>query len=209
MPKKEVPIDHLATYLPPGTGDAVTAYLQQYHVHLTIARERSSILGDYRHRTEHTNHRISVNGNLNPYSFLVTLLHELAHLLTFEKYGRRAQPHGREWKTIFGQLLQQFLNNRIFPPDIEKELLLSLDNPAASSCAEAGLLKALRNYDKKEKNQYMVEELPPHGLFKLKDGRVFQKGEKLRKRFKCKEIATGKWYLFSPVYEVVDVDRES
>ncbi len=206
MPKKEVPLDHLNNYLPPGTGDAVASYLQQYHVHLTIARERASILGDYRHRTDQTNHRISVNGNLNQYSFLVTLLHELSHLLTFERFGRRVQPHGREWKTIFGQLLQQFITNNVFPADIEKELLLSLDNPAASSCAEAGLLKALRNYDQKGNNQHLVEELPPHSLFKTKDGRVFQKGEKLRKRIKCKEIATGKFYLFSPVYEVVRLE---
>ena len=202
MPKKEVPLDHLNNYLPPGTGDAVANYLQQYHVHLTIARERTSILGDYRHRTEHTNHRISVNGNLNTYSFLVTLLHELAHLLTFEKYGRRVQPHGKEWKAIFGQLLRQFLESKVFPADVERELLLSLHNPAASSCAEQGLLKALRNYDQKVKDQFLVEDLPVHGLFKIKDGRVFQKGEKLRKRFKCKEIATGRFYLFSPVYEV-------
>ncbi len=69
MPKKEVPIDHFQNYLPPGTGDAVLAYLHQYKVHLTIAKERKSILGDYRHRTHHANHRISVNGNLNQLFF--------------------------------------------------------------------------------------------------------------------------------------------
>lgn len=208
MPKKEVPLDHLQQYLPPGTSPAVMAYLQQYHVHLTIARERASILGDYRHRTDRTNHRISVNGNLNPYSFLVTLLHELAHLLTFEKHGRSVQPHGREWKTIFGVLLQQFLLHKIFPPDVEKELMLSLHNPAASSCAEEGLIKVLRKYDNKAPGQRLLEELPHHRLFSIKDGRVFQKGEKLRKRFKCKEISTGKFYLFSPVYEVMEMESQ-
>ena len=81
MPKKEVPVDHLQNYLPPGTADAVLNYLHQYKVHLTISRHRQSILGDYRHRTRQRNHRISVNGSLNSFSFLITLLHELAHLL--------------------------------------------------------------------------------------------------------------------------------
>ncbi|MFN8292080.1 MAG: SprT-like domain-containing protein [Chitinophagaceae bacterium] len=205
MPKKEVPIDHLQHYLPPGTSPAVTTYLHRYQVHLTVARERKSILGDYRHRTGYQNHRISVNGNLNKYAFLITLLHELAHLLTFEQHGNRVMAHGREWKTVYGQLLQQFLEHKVFPPDIEKELLLTLQNPAASSCAEDGLLRVLRKYEEGEIPHHLVEELAPGSLFRLRDGRVFQKGEKLRKRFKCVEVKTGKLYLFSPVYEVVKV----
>jgi SprT protein len=205
MPKKEVPIDHLQQYLPAGTAAPVTAYLHQYKVHLTVARERKSILGDYRHRTHHDNHRISVNGNLNTFSFLITLLHELAHLLTFEQYGNRVQAHGREWKIIFAQLLEQFIRHKVFPPDVEKELMLSLQNPAASSCAEDSLLRVLRNYDPQKNGHHFVEELPPGSLFRTKDGRVFRKGERLRKRFQCTEVKTGKVYLFSPVYEVHEV----
>src|SRR5688572_27315790 len=103
MPKKEVPIGHLQQFLPPGTYEAVLSYLRTYKVHLTIAKERKSILGDYRHSTHYANHRISVNGNLNNWSFLITLLHELAHLLTFEQYGNKVLAHGREWKMIFAR----------------------------------------------------------------------------------------------------------
>lgn len=207
MPKKEVPVDHLQHYLPPGTADAVLNYLHQHKVHLTISRHRQSILGDYRHRTHHRNHRISINGSLNPFSFLITLLHELAHLLTFEQHASRVQAHGREWKMIYGQLLKQFLEHKVFPADIEKEIIQSLKNPAASSCAEDGLLRVLRKYDANESNNRLVEEISFHAMFRLADGRIFQKGEKLRKRFKCKEVATGKLYLFSPVYEVEEVSH--
>jgi Zn-dependent peptidase ImmA (M78 family) len=100
MSKEEVPMSRLQDYLPPGTYEPVLDYLRQFKVHLTVARERKSILGDYRHRTHHSNHRISVNGNLNPYAFLITLLHELAHLLTFEQFGNKVMAHGQEWKTI-------------------------------------------------------------------------------------------------------------
>ena len=201
MPKREAPVNHLQQYLPPGTFDPVLQYLNHYKVHLTIARERKSILGDYRHRTHHDNHRISINGNLNVYSFLITLLHELAHLLTFEQFGNRVQSHGREWKLIYSQLLDQFLKNKNFPADIENELLQSLKNPAATSCAEDDLLRVLRRYDR-DKGLPLVEELPSHSLFRTDDGRVFRKGKKLRKRYQCMEVSTGRLYLFSPVYEV-------
>jgi len=202
MPKKEAPIDHLQQFLPPATYDAVLQYLRFYKVHLTVARERKSILGDYRHRTHFKNHRISVNGNLNKFSFLITLLHELAHLLTFEQFGNRVLSHGKEWKMVYRKLLEQFVQNKIFPLDIERELLNSLRNPAATSCAEDGLIRILRKYDDPKTHVRLVEEIPADNLFRCNDGRVFKKGEKIRKRFKCIEIKTGRIYLFSPVLEV-------
>jgi SprT protein len=202
MPKQEAPLSQLNSFLPAGTYVAVEEYLKFYKIHLTVTQHRKSILGDYRHKTHFKNHRISVNGSLNKYSFLITLLHEIAHLLTFEKYGNKVPAHGTEWKTLYAQLLKQFIDNKIFPPDVEKELLLSLKNPAASSCAEDDLIRVLRNYDANTNGFTLIEEVPLHGLFKLEDGKVFKKGEKQRKRFKCVEVKTGKIYLFSPVYEV-------
>jgi hypothetical protein len=133
MPKQEAPLTHLNSFLPAGTYHAVEEYLRFYKIHLTVTQHRKSTLGDYMHRTHFSNHRISVNGSLNKFSFLITLLHEIAHLLTFEKHGNSVMAHGNEWKTIYGYLLKQFVENKVFPTDIEKELLASLKNPAASS----------------------------------------------------------------------------
>lgn len=205
MPKKEAHISALQDFLPPHTYEPVLAYLHQYHVHLTVARERKSILGDYRHRTHGKNHRISVNGNLNKYSFLITLLHELAHLLAFEKFGNRIDPHGREWKYIFGQLLAQFIEHNVFPDDIKRSLMQSLHNPAASSCSDEDLLRVLKNYDEKQTDLVFVESIPEGSLFKTQDGKIFRRGEKIRKRYKCEELKTKKIYLFSPVYEAESV----
>ncbi|HZH67539.1 MAG TPA: SprT-like domain-containing protein [Flavisolibacter sp.] len=202
MSKKQAPISTLQDYLPPGTYGPVLHYLQFYKVHLTVARERKSILGDYRHRIGTQTHRISVNGNLNKYSFLITLLHELAHLLTFEKWGNKVASHGKEWKATFGQLLAQFIEHNIFPQDIKTVLMQSLHNPAASSCADEALLRTLKSYDEKSAASLFVESLPEGALFKTHDGRVFKKGEKMRKRYRCVEVATKRLYLFSPVYEV-------
>ena len=202
MAKREAPMSALADYLPDGTFPAVLEYLRLHRVHLTVARERRSILGDYRHRTAASNHRISVNGNLNKYAFLITLLHELAHLLTFEEYGNRVMAHGAEWKKIYANLLAQFLRNHTFPHDIQAALLSSLQNPAASTCAEDGLLRVLRRYDADSERKTLIEDLPMNAVFRTDDGRIFRREQRLRKRFRCTEIATGKIYLFSPVYEV-------
>jgi SprT protein len=201
MSKKEAPISRLQDFLPDNTYDKVIAYLNYYKVHLTVARERKSILGDYRHRTHGSNHRISVNGNLNKFSFLITLLHELAHLLTFEKYGNKVAAHGKEWKHIFGLLLATFIEHNVFPDDIKQALKKSIQDPAASSCADEALLRTLRNYDVKQSHLVFVESIPEGALFKTHDGKIFRKGEKARKRFRCEEVKTKRIYLFSPVYE--------
>jgi hypothetical protein len=202
MSKSEHPLRALAAYLPPNSFEQVVEYLHRFKVHLTITRERKSVLGNYRNATRQDNHRISVNGNLNPYAFLITLLHELAHLLTYEQYGHRVSAHGKEWKFIYAQLLAIFLMKNIFPKDIVDALQKSIQNPAASSCAEDDLLRVLRMYDQKISDAILIEELALQELFTTKDGRIFERGEKLRKRYKCKEIKTGMIYLFSPVYEV-------
>ena len=202
MPKQEAPLLQLQDYLPAGSFEAVLYYLQHHKVHLTISRKRQSILGDYRHAHSDKNHRISVNGNLNKYAFLITLLHELAHLFTYEIFGHRVQAHGKEWKDEFGKILAKFLLHKIFPPDIEKALMNTLQNPAASSCGDEKLLRVLHNYDEKKAGMTLIEQLPAGTLFAIKGGRIFKKEEKIRKRYKCVEVKTGKYYLFSPVYEV-------
>jgi SprT protein len=205
MPKQEFPLTYLQNYLPAVSAAPALALLQRYKVHLTITKERKSVLGDYRHAHKNEAHRISINGNLNQYAFLITLIHELAHLVTFLEYGNRIQAHGQEWKQVYKTLLLQFLEMKFFPEDIVASLQSSLHNLPASSCADEGLMRVLRRYDKKEEGMLLVEELPDGALFTLDDGKVFKKGQRLRKRFQCVEVKTGKLYLFSPVYEVKKV----
>lgn len=200
--KQEAPLQALAGYLPEGTFEQVIAYITQYKVHLTITRERQSVLGDYRHPYENKGHRISINGGLNKYAFLLTLLHEIAHLVTFMKYGHSVSAHGREWKQEYGLILREFVGKGYMPQDVEAAVRESLHDPAASSCADEALMRVLKRYDRQKENHYLVEQLPLGQLFKTKDGRVFRKGERIRKRFRCEEVPSKRIYLFSPVYEV-------
>jgi hypothetical protein len=202
MPKKEVPVLYLSRYLPAGTEALVMHYLEHYRVHLTITKKRQTLLGDYRHPVPGRSHRISVNGNLNPYAFLITLLHELAHLITFEQFGPRVSAHGAQWKKCYGVLLAELLSQVALPAELQVELKRSLNNPAASSCAEESLMRVLKKYDTPKANSCLLEQLQQGESFKIADGRVFVKGEKLRKRYKCLEQRSGALYLFSPIYEV-------
>src|SRR5665213_388081 len=118
MPKREAPLNHLENYLPQGASATVYEYLNTYKIHLTITRTRKSVLGDYRHATQEDHHRISVNGNLNKYAFLITLIHELGHLITFQQYGNRVVSHGKEWKLAYRRVLEDFIRMDLFPVDI-------------------------------------------------------------------------------------------
>ncbi|MFY8004176.1 MAG: SprT-like domain-containing protein [Chitinophagaceae bacterium] len=206
MPVTEHPMQALAAYLPDGCFEPVVAYIHHYKVHLTVTKQRKTVLGDYRNNHFGGNHRISINGNLNKYEFLITLLHELAHLLTFEKYRNTVEPHGKEWKRIYGELLLKFVQMQVFPPDVNLVLQKSILNPSATANGETELLKILRNYNTQVKEGYcLVEQLPDGAFFITEAGRQFQKVGKRRKRFECLEIATGKRYSFSPIAEVKKV----
>ena len=202
MSKQKVAFTSLKGYLPEGSFDAVLDYVTTYKVQLTITRMRKTVLGDYRHSTVQKGHRISVNGNLNKFSFLITLLHELAHLLTYEKYKNTVAPHGSEWKSIFGNVLLEFVALSLFPPPVTAALQKTIQSPAASSCADDQLLRVLQQYDESKAGFVFVESLAEGDVFEIPPTRYFKKGEKLRKRYKCQEVATGKWYLFNGLYEV-------
>ncbi len=209
MPKKEAPLDYLKQFIPEAAAPRVLEYLHQYKVHLTITRERKSVLGDYRHALAEKNHRISVNGNLNKYAFLITLIHELAHLVTFMQFSNRVLSHGREWKSIYRHMLEDFIRLQIFPADILSAFSRTLHNLPASSCADENLMRILKKYDIKTDGLVLVEDLPEGSLFDAGKGRIFRKGKKLRKRFQCVEIATRRTYLFSPIFEVLPAGNEN
>jgi len=203
MPVTEHPMQALAGFLPDNTFEAVVEYIHHYKVHLTVTKKRKSVLGDYRHAGFSGNHRISINGNLNKYEFLLTLLHELAHLLTFEQYGHKVEAHGKEWKNHYSRLLVDFVQRKVFPPDIEQALQQSIINPAATANGETDLLLVLRKYDARQQAGYvLIEQVPDGALFQLEDGRIFKKGAKRRKRYACVEVKTGYHYTFSPISEV-------
>jgi hypothetical protein len=203
LAKVEHPLNALNSYLPDGAFEPVIDLINQYKVHLTVTKARKSVLGDYRHAFQGANHKISVNGNLNKYEFLITLLHELAHLLCYELYRNRVDAHGKEWKSIYGQLLAQFIQKGIFPDDIKKALSKTLLNPAATANGETKLLLVLRKYNTVQKEGIaLVANIAEGVLFESLNGKIFKRGKKRRIRIECVEVATGQVYSFSALTEV-------
>jgi hypothetical protein len=197
----------LSKFLPEQSVEIIAKWVIHYNFDLKITQSRTTKLGDYRSPFKGSRHQISVNHNLNRFAFLITLVHEIAHLSAFEKYSFAIKPHGEEWKQEYKQLMIPFLQSNILPDDVQLALQNYLINPAASSCADENLLRTLRKYDKKNETSVHLEDLPFKTIFKIKPERYFEKGEKQRKRYKCMELSSGRIYLFSPVAEVTPVQK--
>lgn len=190
----------LGKYIPEQAVDPVFELIKNFGIHLKIVNERVTRHGDYR-RMPDGGHQITVNTNLNTYRFLVTLIHEIAHLVAFKKYGNRIKPHGREWKHTFQSLMLPFIRPEIFPTQLLPVLARHFKNPKASSDTDARLSLALKEFDPPNDKNYIFE-IPQGSLFRIYNGKIFKKGIKRVKRYECLETATGRTYLFQPNAEV-------
>lgn len=190
----------LAKYIPEHALNPVFALIEANHIHLKIVNERKTRHGDYR-RQPNGIHQITVNANLNKYRFLITLVHEIAHLVAFEKFGRRIKPHGMEWKKTFQTLMLPFIRPEIFPSEMLPFIARHFRNPKASSDTDAHLSVILKKFDQPSGKNYIFE-VPPGGIFRIYNGKIFKKGERKVKRYQCVEVDTGNVYLFQPNAEV-------
>ena len=193
-------VDVLEKYIPQAAVQPTFELIKTNSVYLKIVNERVTRHGDYRKMPD-GQHQITVNANLNPYRFLITLIHEIAHLVAFAKYGRSIKPHGKEWKHTFQVLMLPFIRPEIFPNQLLPLLAIHFKNPRASSDTDTRLSLALKQYDAPNDKNYIFE-IPQGGLFRLYNGKIFKRGRKRVKRFECLEVATGRVYLFNPNAEV-------
>jgi hypothetical protein len=193
----------LARYVPDSSLDDIYQIIVQNHIQLNIKQARSTKLGDFRPPTAVQSARLSINSNLNPYAFLITLVHEIAHWLVWQNYQnyQRLAPHGLEWKRTFKGLLNPFLNSKVFPQDVLVPLQKHMHNPKASSSSDIPLQRALKKYDKGEE-AIILSDLSVEDAFELK-GRKFKIIKKNRSRFLCRELHTGTDYLIHSLAEII------
>jgi hypothetical protein len=207
-------IKDLIGNIPGNSAEYIQDWFQSNPVQLRISKARSSKFGDYQAPDKNFPARISVNGNLNPFDFLITLLHEMAHhevcmvsSIRFPGLGiyrkkSRPRPHGREWKDHYRQLMAPLMNESIFPADVLLHLTRYFENPRSSSKSNEHLVIALKKYDAPD-DCVFVGSLSPNALFSLPAGKKFRKQKKLRKRYQCVCLDNGRTYLFSPLARVV------
>ncbi len=197
----------LDKYVPEESIPLIAEWLEKNRLHLRISKARRTKLGDFRPSSGPQPHQISVNGDLNRFHFLITLTHEVAHAVTWNKHKHKVKPHGPEWKNDFSLLLTALLNQVHFPEALRTEIQIHLQNPKASSCSDPRLYKALKKYDPSSDKQ-LLEEIEPGALFMLDAKRKFKKGAKRRTRFDCIEIGSGRRYYIHAHAEVIAIENK-
>ena len=188
-------------FLPAGFEEIVVDLFLASPVRFKIVPPRKTKLGDFSIGHGMEKPQITINGDLNPYSFLITTLHEFAHLHTYQQYGNRVNPHGEEWKANFRKLLIPIIDSGKLPKDIEISLVNSLVSMKASSCTDTKLSRVLKNYDTRKEGFEILEQLPKNTIFVL-NGRQFIKGNLRRKKFLCEETISKRMFLINSLAEV-------
>lgn len=198
--------EQLGRFVPQETVPYLVGLLNRHRTELKIVKDRKTKQGDYRPPQNGISyHRISINRGLNPYAFVITLVHEFAHLETWIKYERRVKPHGPEWKQTFKELMAPVLALGVFPQPVIQALAQYLIHPKASSCSDPQLYRVLSQYNKKA--AIHLESLPMGSHFRLYNGRVFEKQQKKRTRYVCKEVRSNTLYLIHGLAQVDPVTR--
>lgn len=203
MQEKQV-LGILNEHVPPFAVDYSFQLWTQTAFQLKLSKKRESKVGDFTFKSNSAIQRITLNHDLNPYLFLITYIHEVAHLRVHLHYGNRLEPHGTEWKRVFQNLMQPVLKESIFPAEILPILFKHMENPKASSFADRNLTIALRKFDAVHLQHPMVSELPEGSIFKLQ-GKYFKKGKLKRTRVLCCEIKSKRQYLVPAEATVTDV----
>ena len=192
----------LLKYIPEEAIPLVSQWFKAFQFHLRITKSRSSKFGDFRPAFNGKPNRISVNGDLNTYHFLITLTHEAAHAACWEKFKGKVLPHGTEWQDIYSQMLRELMSQVTFPDGLMIALKRHLKKPKASSCSDPSLYKAIKVYDENPEEYIYLDRLELGELFTVNGKKVFRKGNKRRSRYECEEINSRRLYLVSGHAEV-------
>lgn len=189
--------DPFTTYFPPIAAAYCRQLWQHYNFSFRVVKPRRTRLGDFRvlppNRTQ-----ITVNENLNPYAFLITYVHEVAHADVNCQYKRRVQPHGKAWQTAFQRLMQPLLMEAVFPEAILQPLQRYMTKPAATTYASPALMLALRQLDANETdavmdNKTLLRNVPEGKAFQFAK-KTYIRGTLRRTRVVCREVSSGKSY---------------
>ncbi|MFD2530675.1 MULTISPECIES: SprT-like domain-containing protein [Polaribacter] len=185
-------------YIPQKAIPFLEFLINEHNFTLKIVNQRATKHGDFR-SLPNGKFQITVNNNLNKYQFLLTLVHEIAHHVTHQKFGV-VQAHGKEWKAIFQHLMLPFLNPNIYPNEILPHLANYLKNPKASTDSDVNLSLALRG-NVAENGKHFIFDIPLNELFIFKNT-IYKRGNKRRTRYECLNMSNKKVYLFNQNVEV-------
>lgn len=189
--------EEIASHIPGNALPIIKSYWKQHHFALKITGDRRSKSGDYRYIPAQRLHLITINGSLNEYQFLFTLVHEIAHQWVKIQFKRRQAPHGAAWKSMFRKLLDPVLLADAFHPAMAAQIRQHMQNPKASTSADHGLYLAMKNGEE----GLTLKDLPEGSRFRI-GKKVFVKGPKRRSRYLCYAWPDQKKYTVSAIAPV-------
>jgi hypothetical protein len=187
--------------IPKASHELIKKLIDSENLTIKVVKTRKTKHGDFR-SLKNSKFQITLNQIDNKYRFLITLVHELAHFKVFQSFGNSVNPHGTEWKKTYKFLMLPFLNNLIFPEDVLRHLALHMINPPATTDSDLNLVVALQKHDLIDDKKIFLFEIPEKSIFIHNSSKLFVKLCKRRKRYICKELSSGKKYLFSPVARI-------
>lgn len=190
-------IQSLEKYLPQNTLHYLKIWFSDYYIHIKVTRNRNSKLGDYRKLPDNS-HEITINSTLVPELFFFVLTHELAHLIAFEKYGRRISPHGNEWKETFRQMLLQSID--VYNENLRPIIVKFSQSPKANFMASPDLVKYF-HIERQDDALLFIEKLQKGDFFIYRNEKYLLEGL-IKKNYLCKNLATGRKYSFKPLARV-------
>ena len=197
---------NLLELIPEASHELVKPLISEGCLNIKIVKVRKTKHGDFKKLKDGFN-QITLNHIDNKYRFLITLIHELAHYKVYKNIKKRVSPHGVELKITYKLMMLPFLNNRIFPNEILSRLVIHIKNPPASTDSDTNLVVALNKFDYFNDNKIYLNDLSENCLFEYDQGKVFLVQRKLRKRYICKELSSGREYLFSPVARIKPIEK--
>ncbi len=193
----QVSVSSLEKYLPENALPFLRKWFGEYYIHIKITRGRNSKLGDYRKMPDKS-HQITINSTLQPQLFFFVLTHELAHLIAFEQFGRKIFPHGAEWKHTFREMLLESIS--IYAEDLKPMILKFSRSPKANFMASPELVKYFHIEDFHDESSY-IEDLNIGDRF-LYRKHTYIIQEKRKINYLCKNLDSGKIYIFKPLARV-------
>ncbi|WP_298370725.1 SprT-like domain-containing protein [uncultured Lutibacter sp.] len=191
-------IKEVSKYIPTASINLIGEILVNNPIEIKIVNKRVTKHGDFK-VLKNRKTQITINNNLNKYQFLLTLVHEIAHYITF-KENKRVKPHGKEWKRNFQHLMLPFINPAIFPEILIPLLANYLKNPKASTGSDVSLTYALKQFDENSEKSFIFE-IACGSNFKFKN-KIYKKGNLRRTRFECLELNSKRIYLFNQNAEI-------